>query len=137
MVLELARHPGSGASAGMHFAAVSSVHGVLAPLSRPASAGEITGRVQAHHAELDFQGDGALSLLEAELKAGVNGTDGLWETLKYATCHHMPLHATCRYMALYVTACGRRSSTPRRSRLSVTSVTRVVHAQVGYTWATL
>ena len=69
----------------MHYAAVSSVHGILAPLSRPASAGEMTARAQVHHAELDFQGDGALSRIEAELKVAVNGTDGLWETLKYAS----------------------------------------------------
>ena len=49
---------------------------------------EVTGRVQVHHAELDFQGDDSLTQLEAELKAGVNGTQGLWETAKYAKCEH-------------------------------------------------
>ena len=51
-------------------------------------AGGVLGRVQVHHADLDFQGDGALATLEAELKAGTNGTDGLWETTKYAKCEH-------------------------------------------------
>ena len=111
MVLELARHPHVGASAGVAYRAVSSVHGVLAPLAKPASEGEIVHRVQVHHAELDFQvravtthtrpthpalalhmltsqGDAALVQLEKELKVGVNGSAGLWETTKYAKCEH-------------------------------------------------
>ena len=88
IVLELARHPSVGASRGVRYVAVSSVHGVLAPLSAAAAKGEVTARVQVHHAELDYQGDGALVSLEAELKKGVNGTVGLWETIKYAKCEH-------------------------------------------------
>eukprot|EP00966_Prymnesium_polylepis_P116189 2685845-Prymnesium_polylepis.1 len=82
MVLELARHPNVGASAGQTFKAVSSIHGTLSPYAgqKPA-AGEIRTLIQAHHAELDFQGDGALTALEAELKIGVNGSDATWETL--------------------------------------------------------
>lgn len=89
MVLELARHPSVGASAGLTYAAVSSIHGTLSPYSdEVAAAGEVRTKIQVHHAELDFQGDGALTALEAELKVGVNGTDATWETLKYAKCEH-------------------------------------------------
>ena len=89
MVLELARHPAKGASAGVSFAAVSSIHGTLGAYAGETTAsGEMTGRVQVHHAELDFQGDGALLALEAELKVGTNGTDAVWETLKYGKCKH-------------------------------------------------
>lgn len=56
MVLELARHPKKGASDGLTFAAVSSIHGTLTPYSDEAAAeGEVQTRIQAHHAELDFQ----------------------------------------------------------------------------------
>lgn len=89
MVLELARHPGKGASDGVTFKAVSSIHGTLDAYSgETAAQGEVHTRIQAHHAELDFQGDGALTALEAELKGGVNGTDAVWETLKYSKCSH-------------------------------------------------
>lgn len=89
MVLELARHPAKGASDGVSYLAVSSIHGTLSPYSGEAAAkGEVTARVQAHHAELDFQGDGALTALEAELKLGMTGTDAVWETHKYAKCQH-------------------------------------------------
>ena len=45
---------------------------------------------QAHHAELDFQGDAGLATFEAEMKVvGVNGSAAaVWETLKYAKCDH-------------------------------------------------
>ena len=46
MVLELARHPLVGASAAVEYKAVSSVHGVLAPLSKASKSGEVTARVQ-------------------------------------------------------------------------------------------
>ena len=88
MVLDLARHPLKGSSQGVRFAAVSSIHGTLSPYDAPAARGEVTARVQVHHAELDFQGDAGLSAVEAELKVGVNGTDGIWETTKYAKCEH-------------------------------------------------
>ena len=88
MVLELARHPNQGAASGAQYTAVSSVHGVLAPLSTSAATGEITTRVQVHHGELDYQGDAALTQLKAELTAGVNGTRGLWEVTEYAKCQH-------------------------------------------------
>jgi len=89
MVLELARHPNKGASEGVTMKAVSSIHGTLSPYNdEKAAEGEVQTRIQAHHAELDFQGDGALTALEAELKVGVNGTEAIWETLKYAKCSH-------------------------------------------------
>ena len=88
MVLELARHPQKGASAGVTFRAVSAVHGDLFPQGEPASVGEIVTHVQAHHAELDSDGDGALLSLEKELKSGTKGNDVQWQTLKYAHCVH-------------------------------------------------
>ena len=96
VVLELARHPQRNASAGVAYRAVASVHGVLAPLGAAAATGEVRARVQVHHADLDFQGDGALASLEAELRRGVNGTDGLWETAKYRSHHRgsLPVPST-------------------------------------------
>merc|ERR1712025_1245508 len=85
-VLELARHPGVGASEGVVFKAVSSVHGTLSPLVEPAAAGEVKTWVQAHHAEFDFQGDQVLVDLQKELSSGTNGTDAIWEAVKYAKC---------------------------------------------------
>jgi dienelactone hydrolase len=81
MVLELARHPAKGASDGEQFVAVSSIHGTLSAYGdeQPAD-GEVVTMVQAHHAELDFQGDGALTALEAEMKVGMNGTGKLSQT---------------------------------------------------------
>jgi dienelactone hydrolase len=112
MVLELARHPTKGASDGERFVAVSSIHGTLSAYGgEEPTNGEVVTKVQAHHAELDFQGDGVLTALEAEMKIGMNGTgepafwfpsspfsfftllitvsaDATWETLKYAKCEH-------------------------------------------------
>jgi dienelactone hydrolase len=89
MVLELARHPAKGASAGLTFAAVSSIHGTLTAYGgEKAAKGEVRTRVQAHHAELDFQGDEGLSAFEAEFKVGVDGSVAIWETHKYAKCEH-------------------------------------------------
>lgn len=87
-VLELARHPGVGASYGLTFKAVSAIHASLSPLAQPAAKGEVKTWVQAHHAELDFSGDAGLAGLEAELKVGVNGSEAIWETHKYAKCEH-------------------------------------------------
>ena len=65
MVLDIARHPGKGASAGLTFAAVSSIHGTLSPyLQETVAKGGLRTRVQAHHAELDFQGDAGLAAFE-------------------------------------------------------------------------
>lgn len=89
MVLELARHPMKGASKDVTYQAVSSIHGTLsAYLDETATSGEVLSRVQAHHAELDFQGDAALLALESELKVGTSGTEAVWETLKYGKCSH-------------------------------------------------
>lgn len=89
MVLELARHPTKGASQAVTFKAVSSIHGTLGAYSNEVAAkGEVVARVQAHHAELDFQGDAGLAGFEAEFKVGVDGSFGLWETIKYAKCSH-------------------------------------------------
>jgi len=87
-VLELARHPGVGASEGVIFKAVSGIHASLTPLAEPAADGEIVTHVQAHHAELDYSGDAGLAGLEAELRVGVNGTEAIWEAIKYAKCKH-------------------------------------------------
>jgi dienelactone hydrolase len=88
MVLDLARHPTRGASLGLTFKAVSSIHGSLSPYDTPSSEGEIQSRIQAHHAELDFQGDAGLAKLEAEMKVGVTNSDAIWETIKYSKCEH-------------------------------------------------
>jgi len=89
MVLELARHPKTGASSGVVYLAVSSVHGSLTPYGgEKASTGAIATHVQAHHAELDFSGDAGLLGLEAELKDGTSDTETRWETLKYGKCSH-------------------------------------------------
>jgi dienelactone hydrolase len=88
VVLELARHPRVGASEGVAFRAVSSVHGIYQPLGAPAARGAISAAVQVHHADLDFQGDAGLASLESELKAGVDGSSGEWESIKYAKAAH-------------------------------------------------
>lgn len=89
VVLELARHPTKGASLGVTYAAVSSIHGTLGAYNNEMAAkGEVASRAQVHHAELDFQGDAGLLAFESEFKNGVDGSDGLWETIKYAKCEH-------------------------------------------------
>lgn len=89
MVLELARHPGKGASEGVTYKAVSSFHGLLdAWNGDTADVGEITTSVQAHHGALDFQGDNALLALEKELSIGTVNSNATWETIKYANCQH-------------------------------------------------
>lgn len=85
MVLDIARRT---QAAGITFAAVSSFHGTLPPWDKPAAPGTVVTNVQAHHAELDFQGGSVLLDLEKELSQGVNGTDAIWETIKYAKCEH-------------------------------------------------
>merc|ERR1712232_140965 len=89
MVLELARHPQKGASAGVFFDAVSSIHGTLPPFANETSqSGEIRSNIQIHHAELDFQGDAALEAVKSELKVATNGTSSQWEALYYAKMYH-------------------------------------------------
>lgn len=87
-VFELARHPGVGASDGVIFKAVSGIHPSFTPLVEAAAQGEIVTHVQVHHAELDMSGDAGLAGFEAELRVGVNGSDALWETIKYGKCEH-------------------------------------------------
>ena len=68
---------------------MSSIHGTLSPyLGEKAAKGGVKSRIQAHHAELDFQGDKGLSDFEAEMKVGVDGSDAVWETIKYSKCEH-------------------------------------------------
>lgn len=89
VVLELARHPNQGASNGVSYLAVSSMHGVLSPYNNETAAqGEISARVQVNHAELDFQGESALDTLRSELKVGVDGSDGLWDITEFAKVQH-------------------------------------------------
>ena len=89
IVLDIARHPLTGSSSGVTFKAVSSIHGTLSPyLGDKAKRGGVHTRIQAHHAELDFQGDVGLSTFEAEMKVGVDGSEAIWETIKYAKCEH-------------------------------------------------
>lgn len=88
MVLELARHPEKGASEGVTFAAVSSMHGVLAPFSgEKATRGEVKTWIQVHHADLDDQSPG-LPDIESELRNATDGTDAVWEGIRYAKCVH-------------------------------------------------
>jgi len=87
-VLELARHPGVGASNGVVYKAVSAIHASLDPFYQPASQGTIVTQVQVHHGQLDPQGDAGLLRLEAELINGTDGSEGLWETVKYAKVPH-------------------------------------------------
>jgi len=88
MVLDLAKHPDQGSSAGVTFAAVSSLHGLLEPVKDPVEEGEIVTNVQVHHAELDMQGDAALQELRSELSIGVNGTSAAWEAIVYSGVGH-------------------------------------------------
>lgn len=89
LVLELARHPNSGASAGVTFLAVSTLHGVLSPLGgEPAAEGTMVTHVQAHHAAKDYSGDAGLLGLEAELKSATKDTTTRWQTTKYGKCEH-------------------------------------------------
>lgn len=88
VVLELARHPGMGASDGVVYKAVSGIHAVLDPFGEKASQGEVVAKVQVHHAELDPSGDAGLAAFEAEMRVGVNGSDGEWNTMKYSKCEH-------------------------------------------------
>lgn len=87
-VLELARHPNKGASAGVTYKTVVGIHASLTPLVDAADEGEILSDVQLHHAEYDFSGDAGLAGVEAELKKGTNGTSAIWDTSKYAKCYH-------------------------------------------------
>merc|ERR1712151_481387 len=87
-VLELARHPGDGASRGVVYKAVSAIHTSVDPFYQPAANGSIVTQVQVHHGELDFAGDEGLLRLEAELIRGVEGSEGTWETVKYAKMPH-------------------------------------------------
>merc|ERR1719436_2128927 len=88
IVLELARHPQRGASEGVTFAAVSSMHGVLqAFANETARKGEIKTWVQVHHADLDDQSPG-LPDIEDELRSATVGTNAQWEGLRYGKVNH-------------------------------------------------
>lgn len=87
-VLELARHPGVGASLDVTYLAVAPMHGVLKPYGQQSTPGELSTHVQVHHAALDFAGDNGLLALEGELAAAATGTAAHWETLKYGKCEH-------------------------------------------------
>jgi dienelactone hydrolase len=65
MALELARGCCGG---GQVVAAVTSFHGELDSLT-PAAEEQVTALVSVHHAQLDFQGDGALRAFESEMES--------------------------------------------------------------------
>jgi hypothetical protein len=98
VALDLARHPGVGASELVAFNAISSINGRLAPLGTAAAVGGIVSNVQIHHAESAVDSD--LAMLERELSDGVHGTLATWEMIKYGKVQgEWPEPATDHYDA--------------------------------------